>query len=398
MFNLLIQGLDDGLKLFKQYSSIVIFTCILTFSVHAPAPHFKVNGMRVDVSYFYKLYPNKPIKEIINEIISNSKKASINTLFIYAFSSVYGAFYQTKYNHAPVEQGYGIHNIFKELTDAAKKNGIRVIAVVPINNFKAAWEQNPNWRAKTKAGLDYVPSPDFYMLSLWHPDFRKWVQGLYEDLLYRNPNVDGIEALEPVVDVNWDRESDYNAIATNKFYEIYPGSKLGDKNWVFFRARGLTEVIAIMNACAFHAKKKSYLVHTWPAKPNGELYTVNEIKKNTGLDLRTILTLTGPSKLNYLVTELIWQQWAAEYGLKNFSPKWPARKAVEVINFVNHRSGVMIHIEPTPFKGPIGLVTPSLKQFSETLSSLRSLNVGTGVYDYNQIVKLNAWSILSKTN
>jgi hypothetical protein len=368
------------------------------FALKSPAPEFKVSGMRVDISYIYKLYPYKNVKQVVSEIIENSKKGSINTLFIYAFSSVYGAFYMTDYKFASVEKGFGIYNIFKEITVAAKKNGIRVIAVVPINNFKEAWEKNPEWRAKTKSGADYIPGKDNYLLSLWHPEFRKWVQGLYEDLVYRNPDIDGLEALEPSVDINWDMQTDYNPVAIQKFHSVYPQAQLGDENWLFFRSRGLTEAIAVMNACAHAAGKKSYLVHTWPAKANGNLFSGAEIKKNTGLDLRTILGLKGPSKLDYLVTELIWQQWAAEYGLKKFSETWTKTAAKKVLEFVDHRSGVMIHVEPTPFRGAAGLVAPSLKEFTSTLVSLRELKVGVGVYDYSQIAKLKAWSILAFAN
>ncbi len=377
---------------------IFAFAFSVVLAQPLPAPEFKVSGMRIDISYVYKLYPKKNLNTVVSQIIENAKKGSINTLFIYAFSSVYGAYYQTNYKFASVEKGFGIQNIVKEVTTAAKKNGIRVVAVVPINNFKEAWEKNPEWRVKNKKGKDYLPGKDIYPVSVWHPEFRKWVQGLYEDLLYRHPDIDGLEALEPSVDFNWNKQADYNPVATAMFKSLYPDSPLGGDDWLFFRARGLTEVIATMNACAHQAGKKSYVVHTWPAKSNGKLYTGSEIKEMTGLDLRGILTLTGPSKLDYLVTELIWQQWAAEYGKQKFSEKWPQTAAKEVISFVNHRSGVMIHVEPTPFKGKKGEVVPTLKEFSDTLISLRDLNVGVGVYDYNQIVKLNAWSILALTN
>ncbi|MCC2678339.1 MAG: hypothetical protein K0R29_915 [Pseudobdellovibrio sp.] len=399
MFNLLLKLFDVVCgKFFTKPSKIFAFALAVAVVQPLPAPEFKVNGMRIDISYMYKLYPKKKVGEVVSEIIENSKKGSINTLFIYAFSSVYGAYYMTDYKFASVEKGFGIHNILKELTTAAKSNGIRVVAVVPINSFKEAWEKNPEWRVKDKKGRDYRPGKDIYPVSLWHPEFRKWVQGLYEDLLYRHPDLDGLEALEPSVDFNWNKQTDYNPVATATFKSFYPDSPLGGDDWLFFRARGMTEVIAIMNASARNAGKKSYVVHTWPAKSNGKLYTGSEIKEMTGLDIHGLLKLEGPSKLDYLVTELIWQQWAAEYGKKKFTAQWPKEAAKEVIKFVNHRSGVMIHVEPTPFKGKKGQVVPSLKEFSETLTSLRDLNVGVGVYDYNQIVKLNAWSVLALSN
>jgi hypothetical protein len=84
--------------------------------------------------------------------------------------------------------------------------------------------------------------------------------------------------------------------------------------------------------------------------------------------------------------------------MKKFSESWTKKAAKKVVEFVDHRSGIMIHVEPTPFTGKSGFVAPSLKEFSSTLIALRDLKVGVGVYDYSQIVKLNAWSILAFAN
>ncbi len=358
-------------------------------------PVIKLRGLRVDTSYFYNLYPGLPVSQIAREVVSNASANGVNTLFIYAYNPVYGALYQTDYKYAPVEAGFGQVNILKELTFVAKQFGLKVVACVPVNNFKEVWDKKPAWRAKIKSGADYIPTDNMYLLSAWHPEFRSWLKGFYKDLIERNPNIDGIEAVEPFIDYKWQTESDYNPVSNAKFKAVNPASKLGDANWLNFRARGLTELIGIMNSAASSFKKESYLIHTWPAKASGELFSSKVIKDNIGLDFDGILSLSNDKKLDYLTAELMWQQWAAEHGPENFPIDWTHRAALEFINFVNLRSAVIIHIEVTPFMGAQGkLVTPTLHEFGSTLLAIRDLNVGIDVYDYSQIEYSLAWKDL----
>ena len=290
-------------------------------------------------------------------------------------------------------------NIFKELNSAAKAQGLLTIASVPVNNFKKLWESKSAWRAKTVSGADYIPASNQYLLCVWHPNFRTWLSGFYDDLLLNNPNVDGIEAFEPYIDYRWMKESDYNNAATKKFKTTYPRGKLGDANWLKLRAQGLTDLVAIMNTKAAKYGKESYLVQTWPVKSDGTLFSNDLIRDSIGLDFNGILNLTGTSKLNYLTGELIWQMWAAEYGRPVFSPfGWTRQAAESFISLVANRSTPVIHVEISPFWGNFGYVAPTDLDFADSLSSVKDLNAGIDVYDYNQIFILNAWSALTTWN
>ncbi|MEQ1721628.1 MAG: hypothetical protein ABL930_00540 [Pseudobdellovibrio sp.] len=154
-----------------------------------------------------------------------------------------------------------------------------------------------------------------------------------------------------MIDYNWNLQPDYNPEANKIFAKLYPNAKLGDQDWLDFRAQGLTDLIGIKNSGAAAHKKASYLVQTWPAKSDGTLFSSQFIKDKTGLDLDTILNFKGPKKLTYLVTELIWQQWAAEYGTEYFSPKWAGSAGNSFIKFVSRRTLPVVHVELSRFKG-----------------------------------------------
>lgn len=374
------------------------FIFLILLSTLARAQESNIRGLRVDPSYFYNIYPGLSVTDVSNRVVSNAKLSGVNTLYIYAYNTVYGAYYQTSYNSTVVENGYGRLNILKELTATAKKNNMKVVAVVPVNNFKHLWSNNPGWRAKLKSGSDYIPAADMYLLSAWHPNFRSWLSGFYSDLISNNPDIDGIEAVEPFVDYRWAKESDYNSVSNTKFKNLYPKARLGDATWLKFRAQGLTDLIAILNSVAHSFNKSSFLVQTWTARSDGTLFSSDIMRDNIGLDINGILNLTDVKKLNFIMAELIWQQWAAEYGTLNFNPEWTRKASVEFINIVNARSTPLIHVEITPFMGSTGYTAPSLEEFSTTLKSIRDLNTGIDVYDYNQINNLNGWNALLNWN
>jgi hypothetical protein len=373
----------------------LLFGLFTLIGTSAFAQTTTLRGLRVDPSYFYNLYPGLTANAVANQVVSKAKASGTNTLFVYAYNSVYGAFYPTTYVGTKVENGYGAVNIFKELTTVAKLNSMKVVAVVPVNNFKTIWDSNPSWRIKQKNGADYIPFTGTYLLSAWHPDFRIWLKGLYQDLLFRNPDVDGIEAVEPTVDYFWRKDSDYNAIATQKYLALYPNGLLGDQNWLNFRAQGMTDLMNIMNTAAHAANKKSYLVQTWPVKPDGTLFSSQVIKDNMGLDFDAILSLTAASKLDYVMAEFIWQQWASDYGTAIFNPAWTRQASQAFINYVGTKSIPLLHVEISSFTGSFATITPTLSEFASSLQSISDLNVGIDVYDFNQLAKTNAWTQLT---
>lgn len=375
--------------------TIFLLSMLTLAGPHVFAQSSTLRGLRVDPAYFYSLYPGQSANTIANGVVSKAKANGVNTLFLYAYNSVYGAWYPTTYTNTSVEGGYGAVNIFKEITNVAKQNSMKVVGVVPVNNFKLVWDRNPSWRAKLRTGADYIPFTGTYMISTWHPDFRTWLNGFYRDLLAKNPDIDGIEAVEPTVDYFWNKASDYNATATQRFKAAYPYGVLGDQSWLNFRAQGMTDLMNIMNTAAHAYGKKSYLVQTWPVRSNGTLFTSQVIKDAIGLDFDGILNLTGASKLDYVMAELIWQQWAAEYGPALFTPAWGRTASQAFINYVGTRSIPLLHMEISPFTGSFTTIVPTLTEFANSLSAVKDLNVGIDVYDHAQIVQKNAWTQLT---
>ena len=371
----------------------VLILCLL-LTVQSQTPYMRLRGLRIDASYFYDLFPNLSPAEITQKIMTDARSSGVNTLFIYAYNSVFGALYPTEYPYTITEGGYGRVNILKELANVAKSYGLKVIGVVPVNNFKSVWDQKPSWRARTNSGQDYTPKKDIFLLSAWHPEFKVWLKGFYRDLLEKNPNLDGIEAVEPSVDYNWLGDTDYNVYANEKFKSLYPKGNLGDQDWFNLRAQGLTDLIGIMSSVAHSYYKESYLIQTWPAKQNGQLFSNEEIKFNLGLNLNDILNLNRVDRPDYIMAELIWQQWAAEYGSDNFTGAWTRRAALKFINFVRSRAQVVVHLEISEFEGQSQRLKPTKEQFLKLLQSLRDLPIGIEVYDYNQISKAQAWSEL----
>ena len=341
------------------------------------------------------MFPGEEPSEISKKVVSKAITGGINTLFVYAYNPVFGASYQTEYPFTRVEEGFGRLNILRFLSIEAKKIGIKVVACVPVNNFKSLWDVKPAWRAKNINGTDYLPAENMYMLSASHPEFRSWLFGFYKDLITRNPYIDGIEIVEPFIDYKWQKESDYNPVANAKFKRLFPLGTLGDENWLKFRADAMTELIILMNTAAHLYNKRSFLVHTWPAAANAKLFSTQDIKDHIGLDIEGILQLKGGLGLDFLSAELIWQQWAAEFGTENFNPRWTQQAAADFISQVNSNTKALVHVEVTPFRSASGkIITPTAEEFSETLLAISEFNVGFDVYDFSQIENGSLWGEL----
>ncbi|MBY0554818.1 hypothetical protein K2P97_09830 [bacterium] len=373
---------------------LLIISLSLITAFWAQAQESTVRGLRVDPSYFYVSHPTQTPEYIAQQVVKKAKASGVNTLFVYAYNSYFGAYYPTQYEMTSVENGHGKTNIFKILNQEAKKNSLKTVAVLPVNNFKDVWDKKPNWRMKKKDGNDYVPADNMHLLSAWHPEYKKWLKSFYTDFAKLNPDVDGIEVVEPFIDYKWNQESDHNPVANKKFKKLYPKSEVGGQDWLNFRAQGLTNLIAIMNSVCSQFKKESYLVQTWPAQKDGHLFTTEMIKNNTGLDFEALLNLTENKKLNYVMAELMWQQWSAEYGEKHFNPQWTAQAAKEFLSIVGSRSKALIHVEISEFTGSSQKRAPSSEEFSETLKSVSTMNVGIDVYDQHQIEKSDLWDEL----
>lgn len=357
-----------------------------------------VRSLRVDPSYFYSLYPNLSTAQIAEKVVRSAKLANVNTLFLYAYNSTYGAFYKTSYPMTTIEGGYGATDIFGTILKVAKANGLKVFANLPLNDFKNVWQLKPSWRSKKRDGTDYTPVQDTHLLSAWHPSYRSWLAGFYKDILFNYPAIDGIEAVEPMVDYYWNKESDYNPSSNAEFKLRFPYYSLGGSTWLRFRAQGLTNLIALMSEAAHAAGKKSAVVQTWAINSDGTLFTSGSMRDGMGFGFQEILNLTGTVKVDIISAEFMWQQWKAEYGLAHFNPAWTRAAAQAFINFVAGRSFSIIHVEISPFDGSAGTAVSTNLDLQNSIKAVADIAPGVDIYDYNQIESLNAWSALSAWN
>ena len=112
-------------------------------------------------------------------------------------------------------------------------------------------------------------------------------------------------------------------------------------------------------------------------------------------DSNDVLNLKGDAKVLFVVAELLWQQWAAEYDKPIFTPQWTKKAAQTFLGFVGNRAVPILHVEISPWRGTQQTITPTLEQFKDTLLTIRDMGVGIDVYDYHQMESRNAWSELS---
>lgn len=353
-----------------------------------------MRSLRVDPAYFADLYPRLSLPEIAKTVIVNAKKSGVNTIFLYAYSPQHGAFYQTDYPMTEIEEHMGAQNIFNFVLEEAHHKNIKVIAVVPVNDFKTVWQTHADWRSKLQSGEDYKPFARTFHLSAWHPSFRSWFSGYVQDLLMRFPKLTGIEAVEPTVDCLWTGEPDYNPVVIAEFKKRFPQSPLSGEEWDKMRAEGITDLIRLMSRIAHEHKMLSGVVQTWPAHLDGTLMPPEMIRDAVGFDFDGVLNLQGNEKLDFVTGEFLWQQWAGEYGGSTFTPAWTRYAAKEFLKFVGHRSLGVLHVEISPWSGQHSTVTPTVNEFADTLREIRDMGAAIDVYDHSQLERRQAWDAL----
>lgn len=378
--------------------SFLLMTLTLLISLGAWSETASLRGLRVDPAYFGTLYPGVDIQQIAQKVVNEAAAVGTTTLFLYAYSPLHGSFYQTSYPLTEIEDDMGREDAFSHVYTAARAKGLKVIAVIPVNDFKLVWEEHPTWRSKLANGDDYKPFARTHHLSAWHPEFRNWFQGFVNDLLGKFPDLYALEAVEPTVDCFWTGASDYNPTATAAYKRRFPNGTLGDANWKKVRALGITELIGTMSRAAHAHGIFSAVVQTWPAGYSGALLSPALIRDQVGFDFDGVLNLKGAEKVDIIIGEFLWQQWAAEYGGSVFNPAWTKKVSRDFFAFVKNRSWPILHVEISPWHGQKNSVTPSLEEFKETLRSIAGLGLGIDVYDYSQIENRQAWSVLSEWN
>ncbi|MBI5148486.1 family 10 glycosylhydrolase [Candidatus Pacearchaeota archaeon] len=343
-----------------------------------------IKGMRFDPSYYYN--KGYSAATLAAKIASDAQTNGVNTIFMYSYNPTYGAFYKTTYQDTAVEGGFGSQDMLKELISAAHAKNIKVVAWLPVNNFKKVWDNHADWREKTKSGTDYKPATDLYLLSPLHDSFQTWYQGFLNDLLTTYPGIDGIEAAEGVIDWTWDWSVDYNPVANQKYLAAYPSGTLGDANWKIFRASGMTKLHQILIQVAHSKSKQAYVVQTWSSKSDGHLMLSSAIRDGSGFDFDGIMNLAD--KPNYIAAELIWQEQASNYNNPTiFTPDWTKQATEEFITNVNKRTNAIVHVELSTF----GAYTPTNAQFQTSLQHALTGTQGADFYDHNLVETKAAW-------
>jgi hypothetical protein len=348
----------------------------------------KIKGMRVDPSYLYGMAASAQAAAQL--IVNDAVAMGVNTLFMYSYSPVYGAFYKTTYQYTAVENGFGIEDMLGNLITAAHAKGIKVVAWLPVNDFKQAAKAQPSWRAKTQTGANYVPYAGTFVMSAWHPGFRSWYKGFLTDLLTHYPALDGIEAGEGQVDYNWDMTTDYNPTATQLYKQAYPRGTVGDANWVKFRTQGMTGLHQILGTVAHQYGRKAYVVQTWSPYDDGtgDLMSSADIAAGCGFDFDGIMNLPAPGRPDVVTGEFMYQQWAAtDTDVTPFTTAWTIQAARQFIANVAGRVTPVVHVEISDFgTGPL---TPA--DFGAALQDAYTNSTGgADFYDFYQIETDNA--------
>lgn len=354
----------------------------LTAPAQSAAP---VRGLRVDPGLLYDvLDASRSVTQIAQEVVDDAYRWNFNTLFVYAYNSVYGGYYPTTYGMTKVEGDLGKRNIFAAILSAAQARGMKVIAVLPVNDFKAVWMAEPTWRVKTRAGKDFKPSSQINFLSVSNEGFKTWYTGFVNDFLNRFPAVNGIEAVEPGYDLNWGKQVDFNPAAVAAFNAKYPGQAMKGQKFLDFRAQELSAHLGLFSRLAHAKNKEAHVVQTWTATSSGALMSATDIKNGLGLDFDGLLNLPLSDRPDILNVELIWQQWRADYGSEIFNSAWPRAAGENLMKFVNGRADLILHVELSEFSGPAGSFSASSEEVLGAVQDLPAGAAGFDVYDYSQ--------------
>jgi hypothetical protein len=383
--------LRTKLKVILLFGGFLILSIILIWAYQAgylfskaEIQEDKIKGMRFDPAWYY--FRGYTAKTLAEKVTNDAYNNNVNTIFMMTYNNTVG-FYLTSYQDIDVEGGFGAQNMLGELLTAAHAKNIKVVAWLPINNFKKTWENHPDWRSKGKDGKDYIPASGVHFLSALHDSFQQWYRGFLHDLLTRYPSLDGIETAEGVIDWTWNKSADYNSAANQKYFATYPSGTLGDTNWVLFRAQGLTKLHEILVQEAREHGKKAYVVSGWAAKTDGHLMASSDIRDGCGFDFDGIMN--SPYKPDFVIAEMMWQEWAI-LNPTLFTPDWTLQATNEFLAKVNGRVGAIVHIEMTPWPPDSPQVTPTNSQFETSLRHAFTGTQGAEFYDHYQAMLKNA--------
>jgi len=345
-----------------------------------------IRAVRFDAGYYYGT--GRSVDDLARLLVDRWSEAGANTVYYMSYSPVYGARYRTTYLHNRMED-FGRQDLLGAVLRHAKDRGMKVIAWFFDHQHKGAWDAHPQWRVKTKDGSYYRVSEDDYFLSVHHPEVREYWQGFVADLLERYPDLDGVDITEPIINW-WGNQADFSDYCREEFTRQYPGEPLEGALWNQFRSEGLTIHIKELTDLIHSYGKQVHVTSGFTSRPDGTLYPPLGQKDLTGFDLEAILS--GEDVPDYLNAEVIWQQWADEYG-DAFDPSWTGQAASEVLDQVRGRAEVIVHVELSLF----GEVAPQRGQLATSMDhALRSGAEHLDFYDTYQADTWGRWGEVRK--
>jgi len=332
-----------------------------------------VRAVRFDASYYYGR--GQSARQLAEELVDSWADKGVNLVYFYAYNRVYGARYATRHP-GNIMEDYGRQDLLGHMLRAAERRGIRVVAWLYGVQHKQMWEAHPEWRQKRRDGADYRPDADSYFLCVRNPEVMRWWAGFLDDLLSRYPALAGVDMAEPQVEL-WGQETCYCDHCREQFARAHPGAQPGGEEWRSFRAEGLTQILLATTRAARRLGMESHVTTVFTARPDGSLMASREVRDATGFDLEALLA--SADRPEVIQAELIWQQWAAEYGGRGvFGPEWTTRAVRDAKRMVAGRARLICHLEVTDF-GAGALDAGALAR--TVAAAVKGEPYGIGIYD-----------------
>lgn len=357
-----------------------------------------IKGLRVDPGYMTQSIPDPAAAAAAT--VADCVKYGVNTIFAFAYSPVFGAYYYTQYEGAWAQTAYGASqtdNFMGQLISAAHAAGLKVVAYFPLNMYQTLAASNPSWQSLCQNLQPYSIAFGGYMvnpLCAWHPGYQTWFSGFIADALKRMPELDGIDASEGNVAAGFESgpgAPDYNPAAIQDFNQKYSGGQVGDDTWKQHRADGMTALHQLFLAAVRAAEGvQAYVTNGLVTVQFNEttLMPLDLYAQGCGFDWQAVANLG----FDYLVQETIWQQLeqnAEALGTATglFTPAWTASAIQQFAALLSGAPGVKLaHVEVTPFgAAPAPVVAPTPPQFQQALSLALAGAQGTSMYSYSQL-------------
>ncbi len=375
-----------GVKFYRQWSLHRDVSRYITTPSLKPTLQ-RIKAVRFDPSFYYQ---GKRPSELAKELSDRWHEAGINLVFFRAYDPSYGAFYRTSYLFN--KQGeFGRYDLLKHVLKACAKKNIAVFAWLPWMNHRGAWEANPEWREINAQGQDYSATGLGFPLCARNRNVRNWWQGFIKDLLQNYPALSGVDFAEPVV--SWQEGS---ACYCELCRKAASEAKASETSLEDTRSQPLTTLLHQSIHQVHQFDKKASLTFVATAGESGELFSWPQIKKQTGLDLDSLLSVSRPMQPDFICPEFIWQEWKSQFDKNRpdnpvFSPQWAAQAYEKFIQNLNHPVEVIPHLEATDFPG----VSVSPEQLAASLQQILEAGAsGFDLYSSSLLDKKEAWRVL----